>query len=505
MKNHITALIVLITVSILVVSIKLPKKIHKWRNRSSFHAPTPTQENKIMGNLLDKFPITEKKAFVVVITSYNNETVCERNLFSVFDQTYDNYRIIYIDDCSTDKTYEKVQEFIKERNQEERVTLIHNETRKLKLSNLYHAYTSCKDDEIIVCLDGDDWIAHGNVLKELNHYYQNPDVWLTYGSAINHPKYEKRDGAIISDDDLHNNKVRDIHFNISMIRTFYAGLFKKIKLKDLLYKGKFLPSADDFAFMVPMIEMSPTHSLFIPDVFYIINDSNPIRENLVLSSLQVNLMNYLKAKEKYKPLDNTFDPRNVKSLAMQTPPQLIVISNNTPEALSKNLKATISNTPPSSAIHVLYNASTPAQQEAYIELSNIFPTVTFSLRDEVSFKNLVENSSDYIAIVTDTFSLAEPINTLDCIKEMELTSSVNFFVGQSPPLQGSIKLKESITAISFASALKTPELFTNSFFIIFQKKFLLDNLIYEEPLEGLLKSLYLKEENHFETALFFTS
>lgn len=502
MKKHITAFIILITVSILVASVKLPKKIHKWRNRSTYHVPK--QENVIMKNLLAKYPVTEKKTFVVVITSYNNETVCERNLFSILDQTYDNYRIIFVDDCSTDKTYEKVQKFIKERNQEERVTLIHNDMRKLKLFNLYRAYTSCNDDEIIVCLDGDDWISHRNVLKELNHYYQNPDVWLTYGSAINHPKYEKKDGSIISDDDLLNNRARDLQFNISMIRTFYAGLFKKIKLKDLLYQGKFLPSADDFAFMIPMIEMSPTHSLFIPDVLYIINDSNPIRENIVLSSLQVNLMNYLKTKEKYKPLDSPFDPRNLKSLKMQTPPKLIVISNDTPETLSKTLKATISNISPLNEIYVLYNASTPSQQKAYIELSNTYPTVTFVLKAELSFKDLLENSSDYTAIATDNFVLTEPINTLDCIKEMELSSSVNFFLGQSSPHQGSIQLKESIAALSFASALKAPELFTDSFFIIFQKKFLLDNLIYKQPVEGLLKSLYLKEENHFETTLFFT-
>ena len=30
-------------------------------------------------------------------------------------------------------------------------------------------------------MDGDDCVAHENVLAYINNVYQNPDVWLTYG------------------------------------------------------------------------------------------------------------------------------------------------------------------------------------------------------------------------------------------------------------------------------------------------------------------------------------
>jgi len=41
-----------------------------------------------------------EKSMVVIIPSYNNESYCEKNLTSVFSQQYENYRVIYIDDCS---------------------------------------------------------------------------------------------------------------------------------------------------------------------------------------------------------------------------------------------------------------------------------------------------------------------------------------------------------------------------------------------------------------------
>lgn len=493
MKRYLFALIALLSIAVVTLSLNIKKN------------PRPShiskKNNAITKNLLSKYPVTDKKSFVVVIASYNNETVCEKNLFSVFDQTFDNYRVIYIDDCSTDRTYERVAEFIKERGQEERVTLIHNEKRKLKLANLYSAYMSCKDDEIIVCLDGDDWLAHENVLKEINHYYQNPDIWLTYGSAINHPKYIKRDGACLPDKALINNTIRDIPFTISMIRTFYAGLFKKIKLKDLLYQGKFLPSADDFAFMIPMIEMAPTHSLFIPEVLYIINDSNPIRESSVIENLQVKLMKHLKTKEKYQPLDVTFNPRDLRAIATQTPIDLIVLSNDSPETLAQNLKHLSSNLSHLNTLYVYYRATTVAHHRAYQDLIDTFPLINFVLDSELSINDLLEKSSSFVAIASDDFPLREQINLVDCVKEMELTSSVNFFLGQTFKPSNSLQLNETLSALSLESALKNPQFFTNSFFIISQKQFLLNNLDSVDPFRELIKSLYIKEKNLFETTL----
>ena len=63
---------------------------------------------------------------VITIASYNNKDWYKKNLDSVFSQNYQNYRIIYTDDCSLDGTGDLVAEYVREKGQENRVILIEN-------------------------------------------------------------------------------------------------------------------------------------------------------------------------------------------------------------------------------------------------------------------------------------------------------------------------------------------------------------------------------------------
>ncbi|MDZ4124183.1 MAG: glycosyltransferase, partial [Hydrogenophaga sp.] len=82
--------------------------------------------NKEKNKIKDK-PLSsnrEEKHIVVVIPSYNNVQWYKRNLLSIFLQKYNNYSIIYTDDCSTDGTAALVEAFIKQHKQEHRTTII---------------------------------------------------------------------------------------------------------------------------------------------------------------------------------------------------------------------------------------------------------------------------------------------------------------------------------------------------------------------------------------------
>lgn len=54
----------------------------------------------------------------IVIPMYNSEKYIEKCLLSVKEQTYANYEIILIDDCSTDNTFEKANNLLKRLNLE---------------------------------------------------------------------------------------------------------------------------------------------------------------------------------------------------------------------------------------------------------------------------------------------------------------------------------------------------------------------------------------------------
>ena len=49
----------------------------------------------------------------VIIPTYNVENYIEESIYSIINQTYKNIEIIVVDDCSTDRTYEKLMEIQK--------------------------------------------------------------------------------------------------------------------------------------------------------------------------------------------------------------------------------------------------------------------------------------------------------------------------------------------------------------------------------------------------------
>ncbi len=52
--------------------------------------------------------------FVIMILSYNNERWCQENIKSACEQRYNNFRVIYVDDCSSDNTGRLVRSYISE-------------------------------------------------------------------------------------------------------------------------------------------------------------------------------------------------------------------------------------------------------------------------------------------------------------------------------------------------------------------------------------------------------
>jgi glycosyltransferase involved in cell wall biosynthesis len=234
-----------------------------------------------------------KKSFVIVIPSYNNKSYYMKNLQSVFDQDYGDYRVIYIDDCSLDGTAQLVKKHIADRNQHHHVLLIENKKRSGAMANHYTAAHLCNSWEIIVHLDGDDWFAHNHVLSYLNTVYADPAVWLTYGQYRVWPNSKIPSCCHpLPQWVIDKHAYRDYPLVTSHLRTFYASLFKKIKLEDLLYKGQFLAASCDIGFMLPMLEMAHKHAKYIDQVLYIYNGGNPLNDYKVNQAL-LDLMAYV--------------------------------------------------------------------------------------------------------------------------------------------------------------------------------------------------------------------
>jgi len=253
---------------------------------------------------------TKEKHIVVVTASYNNKKWYKKNLDSVFNQNYKNWSLIYIDDCSTDETGDLVERYVEEQGFQNNVTIIKNEKRVASpLANQYKAIYSCKDDDIIIILDGDDFFAHPNVLTYINKIYADPNIWLTYGQFKYHSTGKRGFCCPIPQKIVEHNSFRQFSHIPSHLRTFYAGLFKKIKKEDLLYNNEFFKMSCDIAAMFPMIEMaSKGHFTFIPQVLLEYNNINDLSHHKVSKTLQRKLDLEIRKRKKYSPLEKLFEP-----------------------------------------------------------------------------------------------------------------------------------------------------------------------------------------------------
>lgn len=274
-----------------------------------------------------------EKEIVVVIPSYNNDQWYMRNLLSVLNQKYQNYRIVYVNDCSTDGTAEDVEKLaricishslrvirfdnsfsndipesvmkFKEALNQEKVffTLVNNNSRCGALENLYRVIHSCEGHEIIVTVDGDDWLFDNEVLQRINEAYSTKEIWMTHGTLSEYPSSEVLWCEPVPPHFITTNTVRQFKCP-SHLRTFYAWIFKKIALQDLVYEGKFFAMAWDMAIMYPILEMAAERHHFFSEPNYIYNIINPINDNKVNAELQRQLDRYIRNMKPYQRLES---------------------------------------------------------------------------------------------------------------------------------------------------------------------------------------------------------
>lgn len=241
----------------------------------------------------------------VIIPSYNNINWYENNLNSVISQTDCAFKLIYIDDCSTDGTGEAVEVFLNDNLDSSRYILVKNNQRLGAMRNLYEAIHTLPDNAVVVTLDGDDWFASSDVISKIRDVYENNNVWITFGA------YKDTRGLEFINERIpyyyiKNNMFREYIWIFSHLRTFYAGLFKKINEEDLMCDGKFLEYAWDQAFMLPMLEMAAERICQFQEVLYIYNVNNPISDFNVHGTKTSIMAGTIRKRQKYSRLETLF-------------------------------------------------------------------------------------------------------------------------------------------------------------------------------------------------------
>ena len=243
-----------------------------------------------------------KNFFSIIVDACNQEEWIERCLNTCLTQRFDNYEVLMSDAISDDKTFEIAKEY--EKNFSHFKVYQHNE-RLPQIWNIKWLTELSKPDSIIVSVDGDDWLKNNKVLKKLNDVYTN-DVWMTYGTYEEYPYRDVSDIYVkYPDDVVKNNKFREHRWLASHLRTYRRELFLKIKDSDFkLPNGKWLDTAGDQAFMLPMLEMAGEKSRHIPEVLYIYNVANTLRDGTVNAPRQEEVAKYVRSLPKYSKIKN---------------------------------------------------------------------------------------------------------------------------------------------------------------------------------------------------------
>ena len=236
----------------------------------------------------------KNRLFTIVVIGHNNGANVEKTLRSVFFQSYLNFRLIYIDDASTDGSHEVARDAINRSERTIQVTFVQNQHKLGDLANVFRAVETCEGHEIVVVLRSGDWLSHEWVLQRLNAYYSDPDLWIAVGNYIDYPTFQRA-----SKHEFHNLRSQPIIS--SHLKTFYAKLFKEIKESDLIYSGQFLPACAEIAYMIPMLEMAEGHFHEIPEILYVHNKNQTYKEDREEKLISEK---YIRGKDSYTPLKN---------------------------------------------------------------------------------------------------------------------------------------------------------------------------------------------------------
>jgi FkbM family methyltransferase len=237
--------------------------------------------------------------FKIVIPCYNAGKYIDLCITSILRQTYKQYRCYIINDGSDDHTRTVLDNLI---SNDSRFRVITHEKKHNPVYSLQKElpYICDKDSDIIVLVDGDDWLFHPGVLSFLNNVYQNTGLLLTYGQYLT-----SNDFSVGCSRDLIDIKhVRNSGVNFSHLRTFKYGLWRYIKVRDLQDDDKqYYPMAGDTAYMLPMIEMAGLDRIaFIDRILYAYNTENRYSEVQVDAEKQIKIDEEIRKKEPYPKL-----------------------------------------------------------------------------------------------------------------------------------------------------------------------------------------------------------
>ena len=209
----------------------------------------------------------ENEHFIyVVVPCYNFDKFIYKCLESVSMQKYKKYKCIIVNDGSTDNSKKIIDKFTKKYKNFSCLNYKENNGPAFsKYKGFMEVKKISKPNDVIMVLDGDDYLIGDNVFSLINNTYNNSKCWFTYGSYVGKFSEQVKD---ISNLKIKNyRKDKWYYGHPRSFKTFLLDFFNE---KDFKYKDNtWLKKGTDTAFVYKCLELSGIEKIkFIKDKIY---------------------------------------------------------------------------------------------------------------------------------------------------------------------------------------------------------------------------------------------
>jgi FkbM family methyltransferase len=226
-----------------------------------------------------------QRRIVVISPFWNAEGYIDKNILSIAQQDYENYIHVLIDDASTDNSFEVAKETIDSLPEklQKKFRLIRNTENVGAIANQIAGISHCKEDDIVILLDGDDWLINNNTIF---HYYNDlydQGYQFTYGSmwsiVDNIPLISQEYPTEVKK----QRSYRDHRFNWKIpythLRTCLAKYFFTLDTSKFKVNGEWMKSGADNPLFYELIEQIEPESIYCNrEIVCNYNDANPLND-----------------------------------------------------------------------------------------------------------------------------------------------------------------------------------------------------------------------------------
>ncbi|MBR3133104.1 MAG: glycosyltransferase family 2 protein [Clostridia bacterium] len=217
------------------------------------------------------------KKVSVLVPVYNVEKYLRRCIDSILKQTYENFELVLVDDCSTDNSLEICKEYEEKDN---RIKVVKKPTHTV-LSDVRNVGIENSDGDYLMFVDSDDYVCD-NFVEEMVKAIEDNSVDVARCKAI---KYKKNgtteiesfyglEGKVISGDEIKNIIPNFTTYNNNICCFTWSLIIRRDKLR-----VKFNPDVycrQDAVFLIELLLKSVNSIYFLdmPLYHYCFNGSS---------------------------------------------------------------------------------------------------------------------------------------------------------------------------------------------------------------------------------------